>query len=819
MEFDPNDQKRWLTLWTKHVLPTLGKKAFQQFQRATLKPSNWFVEEIITPKLYRPDAFGGIYYPLDITAKSVGRNQHLAQAIATGCEAFQGFGDNVYRGATYFANPLRVASEPDAECDMGVEAPKERVVLGDHYVFTFEFDVPEPAFLEKQLSWLRSSKNVLDCPMGDVFRHCSGFAEFAGITVCYSGNKSLHIHIVFTTALALARLRLDRVCVGDLRAGLVEHWCRLAKDFQRILHVSHEPDASLRFPEAFRRLPNGVREIGDGNILGFPKGILVPQITLWEKSRERAGGDDLPMFFSPEAFQAGAGGGAVRRNPRKTFTTARKLGGDLTLPEVAYCEERLREWYPGFPRFDHMSFEGDRWVAKFKNSEADRNPCSVMREDYQTVHLVGRDTVGLTARSLPFPLGFMIRYWRGQLADQEGREQDVLSFGEIIQEPQQEQTETSIEATFREHVKDRQSAGNMMRTFFGATVPWHDLMIVVGPEGVGKTSVLMARHHLIAAKLEQRRESTLAMFAFADYAAAQAKCADFNREQGHRGFCGIVLPSFSRAYDGACKELGVAPITVKEAAQRGYASRWTAIQSLQPKVMDYFRRRHTAMYSEIGNATPVFFTVHAVAHEWRKHGHTRLMWARSYWDEFREKGTEGHNKLRRETTLGLLVHDEIKTESLIEMQPEAVLRWVEGLVASSPKVWRKDSVPLPAALASYEAFVAHTGMPVIEGGPTTISFEEARRLAALSTGAWDHIVTVDSGEYGCRVRVANDNDEDAETVQQHQDRYGDRHGRDWHITSRGWWHGVATCVVLLTTEAVPTAVARAADASFTVYEL
>ena len=819
MLFDSNDQSRAVAIWQRHISPALGNKAFRQFKRATLKPPNWFVEEVVAPKLYRPDEFGAIYYPVDITARSVGRNHHLAEAIATDDAALRDFGNRSLLGLTYFANPLRTDVEAFSESDVASEAPKERVVLGDHYVFTFEFDVPEPTFLEEQLSWLRSSKNVLDCPMGDVFRHCSGFAEFAGITVCYSGNKSLHIHIVFTTALALARLRLDRVCVGDLRAGLVEHWCRLAKDVQRILDVSHEPDASLRFPEAFRRLPNGVREIGDNHILGIPAGTLVPQITLWEKSRERAGGDDLPMFFTPEPFQGAVVGSTVRRASKQTFTAARKLGPNLTPAEVSYCEERLREWFPGFPRLDHLTFEGGRWVAKFRNSEGDRTPSSVMREDYQTVHIVGRDAQGLSAQPLPFPLGFMLRLWCGQLADQEGREQDVVSFDEIINEPQPERPPTTIEERFRAQVVDAKSAGNMMRRFFRATVPLHDLLVVVGPEGVGKTSVLMERHHLTAAFLTALRESPIAMYAFADYAAAEAKCEDFNRVQSHRRFRGVILPSFSRAYEDACKELGIMAISLEEAARRKFQSRWEAIKKLQPKIMECFRRRHAAMYAEIGNATPVFFTVHAVAHEWRKHGQTRVMWAPSFWYEFLPQGEEGRQKLRRETKLGLLVHDEIKAESLIEMQPEAVLRWIEMLVASAPKVWRKDSVPLPEALTSYEAYVARSGMPVVDRRPVAISFDEARRLAGLGSAGWDHVVTSDSGEYGCRTRAANDNSGDEETADPYQDRYGCRHGRDWRIMSRGWWNGVATNVVLLTTEAVPTAVARAADSGFAIYEL
>jgi len=43
----------------------------------------------------------------------------------------------------------------------------------------------------------------------------------------------------------------------------------------------------------------------------------------------------------------------------------------------------------------------------------------------------------------------------------------------------------------------------------------------------------------------------------------------------------------------------------------------------------------------VGERTPVFFTVHQVAHEWKKTTPTRLMWARPFWDECSHGGLPG----------------------------------------------------------------------------------------------------------------------------------------------------------------------------------
>ena len=115
----------------------------------------------------------------------------------------------------------------------------------------------------------------------------------------------------------------------------------------------------------------------------------------------------------------------------------------------------------------------------------------------------------------------------------------------------------------------------------------------------------MALHHEFVADLERRGESRLAMYAFADYDAAESKCAAFNDAQGHHGFIGVVLPSFSRAYEDACAKLGVKQISVEEAARHRFASRWAAVAKHQPAVIHELKARHAAMWASVGTKKPV----------------------------------------------------------------------------------------------------------------------------------------------------------------------------------------------------------------------
>uniref|UniRef100_UPI00288912B1 hypothetical protein n=1 Tax=Methylobacterium sp. WCS2018Hpa-22 TaxID=3073633 RepID=UPI00288912B1 len=817
MLFSQNDQQWLVPFCHDHIAPALGRKAANQFVRAIQKPTTWFTENIIRPRLFRPDFLGGVYYPVALDPFSVGRNHTLAEALATDPDPLVTYEGDPLTGLTFFANSLRLwvpftAEEGTERQSKQPDPPMDRVVLGDHRVFTFEFDVKDPEFLKLQLSWLRSSKGLLDCPMGDLYRHCSGFADFAGLTVNYSGNKSLHIHVVFETTLAAARLGLGEISSTDLRRGLVAHWDRLHETVLTTLGVhGHQADRCLSFPESFRRIPNGSRVIeSDSHLLGFPRGTVFPQVTLWEKARGRAAGDSLPLFFTPEPFRAEA---SIHKARRKTTPAARACR--VTSTEEAYCEERLRVWYHGWPRFDHLDFEGGRYVAKFRNSEADATPSSVMREDYSTIHLVGRDAANLTAKALPYTLGVMLDVWRAEFS---AREQDGerLTLQEMLTETQTCAV-SPIEERFRKQVVDASSARTEMEAFFRSTVAQNPLLLVVGPEGVGKTSVLMALHHEFAADLERQGESTLVMYAFADYEAARKKCDAFNAVQGDLGFVGVLLPSFSRAYEEECKQLRINPISTEDAARRGFPSRWAAIETLQPKVTESFQARHARLWSDIGDRSPAFFTVHQVAHEWKRSGLTRLMWAPSFWENDQGGRAERNALLRLQTKLGLLVHDEVKVDSLIEAYPDTVLWWVDALVNSDTKLWCAEQPSLPKLLASYEAYVTAEGHPLIDDRELPVSFEEVRRIAEYGVARWEHVTTADSGEYGVRA-IANDNaaDEGAPT---RTDIYGARHGRDWQVLSREWWHRAAERVVLLTTEAVPTAVARRADPSFAVYEL
>jgi hypothetical protein len=366
-----------------------------------------------------------------------------------------------------------------------------------------------------------------------------------------------------------------------------------------------------------------------------------------------------------------------------------------------------------------------------------------------------------------------------------------------------------LEAAFRGAARDPESARAAARQFFLGAVPSHQLLWVSGPEGVGKSSSLFAKHHRIIGRVEDPGDPPLALYSFGDYETVEQKCTDFNKEQQERGFVGVVLPSFSEAYTRACKELGLAPMSQVVAAKRGHSSLWAAVKVAQPAVMEVFRAMHAEMWARVDGARMVGFTVHPVLHGWDRQSPTRAMWAPSFWATSDE--VERRQRAAAEMALGLAVHDEVRIENIVEMQPCELLGWVRRLLTKCEDA--RPGAGLNRQFAAFEAFLQAEGKPIVGGEVAELGFDEFRRLASLADGPWQYVTTRNSGEYVVEEEAEAGPDSDRPDI------YAARHGRSWAIQPRLWWQGLAPHVVVLTTEALPTAVARRADASWSVFEL
>lgn len=732
----------------KHANAVLGPKEVRQFSRAVENPLTEFQKRVIEPQFYQPHE--QMYLGLAVDHYLSGKNPHIAKALRNQQDAWPAL--------TFFTNPLSIPPAP-----LLIEGkeewipPMDRVIWGQNQVMTYEFDQPDLPFFRKQLAWCRSADGKqLNCAMGKLFLACSQWVDFRGITVVYSGSKSFHIHIVFTTANAIAQ-----GITQNVREGLKGHWHRLLNTVMAELQPNVQPDMSMWQPEKFRRFPNGIRQLDKPNIIGIPAGANVPQLTVWEKFRNRGAKGQLAMFFDPTLF--------VQSKKPAISRTSKQLDFLPSDAELDFCRAKMKEIYndASLPSFHDFVQHGASIRAHFSNHAGDRKPASYMDANYQTVNINGNNPAGLTPQTtlrLPKSLGEMCADWCAEYQQINTRER------------------TPLEQGFAMAVKDNDSARREMAKLLMLVIRDEKKMsFICAPEGISKTTGLFDNHHRISPWLAAQ-EAGAVMYAFADYKAAYEKAGEFNSRQSANKYRAVVLESFDHAYSSACKKLSMAAMNLQQVWASGHTSLWTAIEAIQPDVMDVLRQRHTELWAEIGDATPVFFTVHAVAHNWELSAKSRLMWARSYWTLC---GQSDQTKIcRDETKLSLLVHDEIRAENLVASYPSWKVDWVSAMVAKDANAWNSRS-PAAVRFAAYKAFVLSSPFK------DSLTYEEVQDIVGFAGHDWDRVTTSNSGEYGPL-----------------KSAYAATIGNEWSIIERSWPTDTASRTVVLTTESVPLMIAR-----------
>ena len=715
------------------------------------------------------------YHCVSDTKNAHGRTQKLAERYLAG--------QLDWKDLSFFTNCLSPPSPED------FNEPSKRVAISDLHCFTFEFDNPGLAFLETQCKWLRMRDRPTDSSMGQLFLECSEFRDFKGITVVWSGNKSFHIHVLFNPWLML------EACGGgdgdefiaNLRPGFVAHWERLKDIVVESLPGLNglEPDDSLKYPEAFRRLPGGSRVLHANNMLGLPAGSVVPQLVMWERWRDKAGKANSPLFVEPAPFFAGA----ARRKYKTAALSPRT--GSLACDEHEYCAEQLRALYPAgsYPEFVRLEFVGNEHEAKFRNSPRDTTPSSVVRGHNHLILMRGTDADGLVAQPLDRPLDEMIAQWCEDfrlicsLEDRETASPAILS---------------QTERDFSEAATSVEKARELAPAYLLPMIQTSAYLWVRGPEGSGKTTAIMRSHASIVASLKERSKPTTAMYAFGDYRSAEEKCEEFNALHHGSTLRGVVIQSFSKLYDEALKAAGVRhKITHEEAARSGKAL-LEAVRTTQPAVVKEIVRRHRDVWAQLcptgaEKLTSVFFTVHEVAHGWVDATTTRLMWAEKFWSDHNGNSTNRTHDLRRDTELGLLVHDEVAIDDILQKERAETIEWVEAMVAANPEAWKGST---STKLIAFDAFLSEKGAPL---KCPKIDYHTVYRV--LTGPSWEDVVASGEGLYPAKVRQDGDESDDF---------YAARIGSRWKVRPHCWWRNnrgsVATHVVVLTTETLPTVV-------------
>lgn len=806
-----------LPAWLEHFADILDAKSSKQFRKAYAARSSVpeFLTRIIRPHLYDKTSYTCLARRKHVPGRNHFYSKHFDQRISDGNHQVDDL-----KQMTFFANALKTVSSTDPL----FHQPSGRVIIRGPHVFTFEIDQKDLSFIETQLAWFRpkDTSKPLTCPIGELFKELSQYIDFQGITVAWSGNKSFHVHIVFDTGLALAQCPTLASC--DPRQGFVSYWKRLETRLMATLDPRGpdaspvRPDASLRFPEALRRLPGGSRTVEDENVLEIPVGTHVPQLVMWERYRDQAGAKSDALFLSPTPFLTVQHVQAKTRNLRAASIRSSTVPTHLPVDEYDYILGKLREFAPAgsYPSFEKLNWTiNDGWTAYFANSDQDQNPASVMKEAFSAILVQGTPPSDLAERRLPRPLGEQIAAWREEyINDLKTPEAFIYDEDESLEveiDGKHITGSSSVETLFTSLVE---SDGVDIATKKALEKAFSEsrYMLIKGPEGMRKTSTVMNMHAGLMNRMKKFGLPHLGLYAFVDYVGAVEKCAEFNNMQMDLGtsYRGIVIPSFNALYEQACSALRVQKMTHSEAGKQEYGSLWEAVNDLQKPVLGWMADYHEKTWGSISAFDPVLFCTHETAHSWKYCSYSRLMWSRDFWTHLKNGADCRDRDVKDATRLGILVHDEIDASKLVSVERREIIDWVRGLVESDPNTWGVRT-SLKNTWTSFEAYVKAQGGPVVNGKVTNIPFERVREIAMGS--GWENLALTSEGAY--------------EDINPENLIYTACLDHQWAAKSRRWWrtadadarYRVAEWVVLLTTEELPTAVARQSDRCWSVYSL
>lgn len=760
--------------WTQYYSNHLNKYEINQLSK---QKSSKLVTDYLAPLLHEQKSQTYIGVTCDV--RSPARLDKEAFELASGKRS--------WNEMTYFMNPLSLPTVIDQTSTIQsqkYDKPMDRVKVTSIAIFTFEYDEKDDFdFFRHQLSLFRSKNNPLDAPIGkflsDIRRK---YSDIIGLTVNYSGNKSFHFHIVANTDYLDGRQLLSP------RNGLITAWQRLSTEIANSPHLdlqNHQPDRQLRFPETYRRLPDGTRVLQKDNQFGVPAGTTINQTVVWEHLSKRSIiTDDSTTLFELSAFQTHQI--AHQKRSKRIHTNRSTIEPDLH----RYLSERFSEHFTSYPKFSHLEYQNGSPAAYFHNSKFDQNPSSIMKANYRHIYLCGRDSETLDAKaipSLPASLEVMLTRW---IADY-----DELQNLRIRHDGTER---TDIEFEFAKRATDYTTAQSLLTPILTDIVTdkyeliASDLYLETGgdqgfnkvggkhwlcaPEGISKTRTILSRIKDIRKSLQAHNAPELIVYAGATYAAAKEKAREINEEFSQDGtYKAVVLESFQAVYQREAKRQNATVLTDYDFIQNGYTSLAQMIKSEQPAVwsqIEYHYLRNPINFRRKTGQITIICTVHAVVHQWADVSLTRLMSSQFYW-------SNDFNRAKSETEIGLLIHDEINIEDLVPILHQDEHKFVS--------IFKETATKSASIKKKFAAWQNISNKPPLD----------FRTTVEASQRDWLDIAVEYHAEYGAR---------------EHRDIYAMEITDNpiWFLALTDW-HKTAWKTLVLTTEMVVTVIARATD--------
>ena len=528
-------------------------------------------------------------------------------------------------------------------------------------ILTIEFDCQTLDQLEENLLCTRDESGLL----AEFDRRMCRFSDYRGVCAVYSGDRSVHFHVVIWTE-HLTEVRWDASAEDRLGPNQAHHaavlkaahksaWKVVNETFSEVVRPCMNSDSKMDGPVQFRRTPWGLRvlEQKDHKILGFPDGTRVPQLVLREEIRTRAPRESSEFLISPSFT-------IPRAQHRPTSNPGRRpLNVDVGEEVIEEIQSMCFMAFGEYPRPVSVDRDSDGWIIRFSNNALDQRPSTVAKADYRSLLLYGKHNFG--DRSIFLPEGLTANELVDHAIRMCGREPpDVNKAASEYEDLGQTRGSARLpkhlmvkmlESHFSAPV-DGSSASNVQnelrrRVWYAANMlrgiaqrRYHDdasgnrvdepyrHILLKGPEGLGKTHAVatVLGYEILDDALDRYEGQSVERFgcvAFRSNHQARLKAEEYGKD----GFAKVVvITGLNRHYQEACTTVGEEPLpdAVLKGSSQGFV---LEIAVRQPEVFKELERRRKAIWSgaaKFNSGCVMLFMNHALAIRWHQSYATRI---------------------------------------------------------------------------------------------------------------------------------------------------------------------------------------------------
>lgn len=782
----------------------ISQKHQRQIERASNRRSNRLFTDYFLPILWVPD--NDLHVPHFFHKKGDFSQRSLAELI----DEFGDDTDLLQAEAELFANPLRFADYDPSKRKRGVTSgytpPGLRVTNGGWMIFTFEHDGPDAASLEMQLDWFAGKPE--NCVFHQVHKALSFYGDYRGYTVVFSGNKSLHIHLLFDTRHLSKELASNSKWAADTWCGDVPDqvlpelyrttWQRLAMIIQDALGKPIEFDERLASYVQKRRSPWGSRMVlpeETANVHGFQPGDFIEQTVIQDHILSRAPKGASTTLFRQEASRAIME--VEQHSQGMPSQRAVSSGGEQALLDElkAYLAEYGWGSYP-MP-VTAIFLEPYNYVF-FKNHAGDENPTTFVRGDYRMVSPSGR---GAHTGQLFLPNDLTLDETLSIVEQRLSAQQ-----ADVFAHPKQTTNRPRRPAvSFANKAVNRAEARLALSGILRLVADSGGTRLVQAPEGIGKTYALMQhvqelRWDREAERLYQTEKRGaegwspipgFICFACKSYEQAEAKRTEFVEINEDKSTCAVVIKSLSRLYEEAINQLGADPINRKMAGMNGDTSFLRAVKAMQPSVYQQMTELRDSMWEIDGQSVfdptrTTIFVVQSLLRNWPHSQVSKAFLHPDFPDDFDEAGIR---QCLSEMGLYQVIYDEVGWDDLVSIDSAEDVRFARNVAKAarktSDKGWAK--VGLPAQVRAYESVVGRFKSP-------PMSFDRCNRINSINYQKHDKLkVDAKRFPFGKGTNEFN--------------IYAQRSGTKYYCKEQRWWSSLGCSVVILTTEDLPRSIA------------